>query len=430
MRKISKRLACTIITMAVISTMMPRIYARDNWAYAAGLTYQRTGGQKMDSYKACYNALEAYQKAGYNVGGDINPNKATLWKNLYATVQFFRGHGNSQHINLSQTGIVVGEDMQGQSKTAEGDIFNLDLIGTKSVHWSADTILVTYLSCHGAQNDGQKESLAYSTAVNGADVVVAFKDEVQDSSGEHWAERYNQRLGEGYGVEESVDYANSYIYIFNSVKENVVFHHGNSNLKIGKYGNSSKSILKEYKRDSRNISTNNFEVEASEENIQKQLKNVYENFDVSNYIVEKRTSKAINVLNNETTKERIYYDYILKIGDYITNAAYTVAVENNKIVNIYDNNIDINKQEELLRNSEKLKIDTDNDYNIENAECLTQRKIAEKYNDKVEITNKEYIYYYDIKEDKKYIVSSYTTEIDNKELEKSIAIDNYKCEIF
>ena len=81
------------------------------------------------------------------------------------------------------------------------------------------------------------------------------------------------------------------------------------------------------------------------------------------------TSIIIKVNDNSIMNKLIYYDYKLKIGDYITDAAYTVVVENNKIKEIYDNNIDIKKQEELLKSNEfvrvKVRVEYKKDISVE-----------------------------------------------------------------
>ena len=274
-----------------------------------------------------------------------------------------------------------------------------------------------------------------------------------------WTDRYNQQLGAGVGVYDATKYANSFSYLLGNEKDNVVYAQIDPNLKIGKYGNSSKNSLnprietfndikqskanyikiqdvtasnvnlaKDKSMDERNIlSDNSQNLVASTYNIDNAIKNVYNNFNKENYIVEKHTSSAINVNTNEVIHQSTYYDYKLKIGDFLTDAAFTVLVEDNKIEAIYDNNVDIEKQEELLKNSANMKISVD-DVTLSDIDNKAIKNIEEKYNDKVSITDKDYTYYYDIENDKKYIIGSYETElqIDNN---VATAIDNYKYEI-
>ena len=423
--KIMSIMLLTIILLLISS----RVYARDNWAYVAGIKHKPSDNMfEFNSYDTCNNAAIAYNKAGYSAGGDINPDKATLWKNLYATVQFFMGHGGVHHINFTTTGIWNGNDFNTTMTTPSGaDNFNVQLIGTNTVHWDADTILVSYIGCQVAGKDGNvaSDSVTRSTALKGADAALGFMKTINYLSTPNWSNRYNEKLGEGYGVSDAIKYANSFSYFDNNVKSNTLWNHGDANFKIGKFGGTTKNNIsnkielsnrvEEYSKgnivlndmgkitidksmEERMVFSKDNSIVATKESINKELSKIYSNYNEDNYIIEENMSSAYNVNTNEKMNEYIYYDYKLKIGDYITDAAYTVVVKNNKIEEIYDNNVDIKKQEELLNNIDKMKV------------------------------NVNYTYYYDIKNDKKYVIISYTTE-QNINGEISTAIDSCKVEI-
>lgn len=457
---------CILLLFLMVISISTGVYARDNFAYAAGIQYNLDNLipwiDDFDAYDDCYNAMVAYQNAGYNVAGHTNPSKETLWTNLYATVQFFVGHGSTQFITFEDSGIVLGSDLTTDiSIKGNQTLEDVQFVGTESVHWDADTILVTYSCCDGAGTNGviADRSLVRATCEEGADVTVGFTNTVHPMYMDDWTDRYNQQLGAGVGVYDATRYANSFSYLLGNEKDNVVFAQIDPNLKIGKYGNSSKNSLnprietfndikqskanyikiqdvtasnvnlaKDKSMDERNIlSDNSQNLVASTYNIDHAIKNVYNNFNKENYIIEKHTSSAINVNTNEVIHQSTYYDYKLKIGDFLTDAAFTVLVEDNKIEAIYDNNVDIEKQEELLKNSANMKISVD-DVTLSDIDNKAIKNIEEKYNDKVSITDKDYTYYYDIENDKKYIIGSYETElqIDNN---VATAIDNYKYEI-
>lgn len=467
MIKNSKKVITLFLMLGVLTTIFSSsCLARDNYAYAAGIQHNTDNlipyVDDFDAYNDCANAMGAYQNAGYNVAGHINPGRDLLWSNLYATVQFFAGHGNVDYIHFTTSGIYNGDDWNGVSASAGKANFTIDFIGTNSVHWDADTILVTYSSCNGGGTDGNvaDDSVARSTCAKGSDVVVAFTDSVNVHYMDDWTDRYNEKLGAGSGVYDAVQYANSFTYLLGGEKNNVIWSHGNNNIKIGKYGNSSKNAIgyeeqvlslrnpKDNLRNNIVLNTNincnklkteedisnrtvfkniNSNIAATEKNIETKLKEIYNNFDINNYQVDTYTTTVMNVNDNSVMNELKYYDYKLKIGDYLTDAAYTVVVENNQIKEIYDNNIDIEKQEKLLK-SDQFTADI-NDYNIEMYDKKTEEMIKQKYDTNLKTIDKDYTFYYDIENDKKYVIVSHTTEEDINVLESGIAIDSCNFEI-
>lgn len=439
-----KLVSIGILTSLLLSTFSG-VYARDNWAYAAGLKYDVPDNIfDFDSIDECNNALTAYNNAGFSVGGDINPDKATLWKNLYATVQYFFGHGGVDFIFLGNTGIINGEDMTTTVTADNGkSVFsNVPFIGTNTVHWYADTDLVSYFSCNGAGENGEvtSDSLARSTCVRGATVVLGFTTEVHTLSLEKWSNRYNEKLGQGYGVDDAVKYANSFNYMFNDVKNVTLWNHGDANIKIGKYGSSSKN----YSTSEQNIklnaddsikerlvySSNGLKTTkiSSNSDIENKLSEIYQKFDSSNYIIEKNTSYCYDVNTNLPTEEKVYYDYKLKIGDYITDAGYTVIVENNMITEIYDNNIDLKEQEELLNKNFEFEANICKE-DIESYKLDLNKKIIKKYDNKIDIVENEHTFYYDIENNKKYVVINCESEIKFDSVSSGKTIDYAMYEI-
>lgn len=241
---------CILLLFLMVISISTGVYARDNFAYAAGIQHNLDNlipwVDDFDAYDDCYNAMVAYQNAGYNVAGHTNPSKETLWTNLYATVQFFVGHGSTQFITFEDSGIVLGSDLTADiSINGKPTLEDVQFVGTESVHWDADTILVTYSCCDGAGTNGNiaPQSIVRATCEEGADVTVGFTNTVHPMYMDDWTDRYNQQLGAGVGVYDATKYANSFSYLLGNEKDNVVYAQIDPNLKIGKYGNSSKNSL-------------------------------------------------------------------------------------------------------------------------------------------------------------------------------------------
>lgn len=443
-----KKILVVLTVLILISGLLSVcsvVFASSNLAYAGGLKDDDSSNIfAIDATNPCTNALIAYQNAGFSVSGHTNPTKSTLLNNIHATVQFYYGHGGLNFIVLGpKAGIIKGGntisdvDLPGGKKTYE----SVQFIGTDTVNWNANTDLVSYLSCNsaGENSTANPDSVSGMTCAKGATVVTGYSSTVHLASLGNWSNRYNEKLGQGYGVLDAVNYANSFNYVFDDVKNVIVWHHGDPNIKIGKYSSSSKnSIISENNifnndtaKDNRLVYSSNVMDDtkiSSNSEIESKLSEIYENFNSNNYIVEKNTSYCYDINTNLPTEENVYYSYRLKIGDYITNAGYTVKITNGVISEIYDNNIDIEKQEKLLKKSYEFNANINNE-NLSTYKSNLNKKVAIKYDNTVEIIENECILYYDIENDKKYVVVSCESEVKIDEEKTGKAIDSVMYEI-
>ena len=274
-RKSKIQISIIILTiLLLLCSFSSTVFGRDN--YAIGIATIEDNGQfLLDTRESVSEAITAYQKAGYRVYGVGNPGKQHLWEQLYADVQFFNCHGNQECVVTAISGIVVGSDrMYG----------NKDCIGTNSVHWDADTILVIYAACQGAGNDGinNPNSVARKTAERGADVVMAWRSSVETTRLRAWTRNYNNALANGYTVIKAMDYVNSFSYSDSRVPQNsTIIHHGDTSIKIGKYRSANSDeirpednlLLKSKSRSSVKIDEGNLE------NIYSIIKDTYPEFD-------------------------------------------------------------------------------------------------------------------------------------------------------
>lgn len=390
-----------------------------NFATSIGTT-----SNDIDTTVHINNAADHYDFGGYtNTRRLIDPSYTLLFSNLAAQVQFFATHGNVDNILFRNSGIRVGS-----TKTYG----QLEYIGTNDVSlWENNTYLVTYAGCNTAGNGGLDEnSITYVTAVKGAEAVVGFKDIIYTSSLENWADRYNKKLAAGNGVLDAVEYANKFIYVYDSVKDCHIVHHGNANVKIGSY-HSNNSISDEPMNidNPETILSSVNNIKATDTNIISAIKQKNQNFNENDYEITKRTCGNTNVLTEETV-ETEYIDFQLKIGDFYTNAGYTVKVNNGIIDEIYDNNVDIDKQEIAINNKEEYIINNTVDFNIDNIKDKAINQIKDKYSSDINIKNEisNVKYYYDIKNNKKYILLSVRSE-NHKDGSVGIAYDTVKYEI-
>ena len=344
------------------------------------------------------DAVNSYYIAGYHSHGAIDPTTQALWENLYADVQFFSCHGNVNLIRFANSGIRVGNS---------SGIY----IGTNSVHWDFDTILVTYSSCNsgGINNNVDSNSIVAATANRGANVTVGWRTPINPYSATSWNKRYNEKLSQGWGVLDAANYANRFIYFNSNVKNSTIWNHGDANIRIGKYRNinsvtDEKNIL--------NPNLRNLILDNDLKNIFNEIIKIDSNFNYENYeIVKSKGITTVNVVNNIESECAKYIDLYFKIGDFYTNAGYTIKLKDGIVEAIYDNNININKQQQLLKSriyfNCKLEDNMINKYKEKSIFDL-----KEKYKDSnIKINNQTHKYYYDIENEKKYIVITTLNEL-------------------
>ena len=383
-----------LVTVILLFELAGVVLARDN--YAIGIaTIEDNGEFLWDSRASISEIITAYNRAGYRVYGVGNPGKQHLWEQLYADVQCFLCHGNQDCVVTAISGIVAGSDrMYG----------NKDCIGTDSVHWDADTILVIYGSCQGAGDNGviNKNSVGYKTAVRGAQVVMAWRSSVNIPNLEKWTKYYNNRLADGYSVIQAMDYANSFSYTDSRVPQNsTIIHHGDTGIKIGKYRNITENQIRPednllLKAKTRTVISSN-DVNA----IYNVIKETYPDFDENNYIITRGNSQSINV-TNEQVSETEYINLMLKVGEFETESGFTVRAEDGIVEAIYDNTIDFKKEAMLTKQKAPMMANC-TETELQELKDEAIQKILSAYNNNVSINTDDvtYKYFYDIETEKK-----------------------------
>lgn len=412
-----------LLTVIMLFTSSGVVFGRDN--YAIGIaTVEDNGEFLLDTRGSVSEAITAYSRAGYRVYGVGNPGKQHLWEQLYADVQFFNCHGNQDCVVTAISGIVVGSDRMYSNK---------DCIGTDSVHWDADTILVIYGACQGAGNNGviNNNSVAYKTAVRGAQVVMAWRSSVGSDSLRDWTRNYNNRLADGYSVIQAMDYANSFSYADSRVPENsTIIHHGDTGMKIGKYRNMvSEDVRPE---DNLLLKTKTRLVTSSNDvnTIYNVIKETYPDFDENNYIITRGNSQSVNVTNGEV-EEIEYINFKFKIGDFETASGFTVRAKNNVVEAIYDNTVDFTK-ENLLTKQRSIMTTNCSESEINTLKGQAVQQVLKSYDNYVNINPENdvtYKFFYDIETGKKYIEFSIRSTMGDIVGEKPEAYDTVKYEI-
>lgn len=415
--KIKSTFCILLVLLFVFTLFSSNVLASQNLAYSVAT---QSGG--INTIQMMNDAAYSYLDTGYHTYGVTDPEPGDFNEYLYADVQFFVTHGGTDNVQFSKTGICVGN-----TKTLTIDGVSKKFWGTNSINWSGSgTLLVTYLSCNdaGVNNTPDRNSISYKTAERGAQVTLGFREEIVLGSAENWAKRYNERLGQGYGVDDAVKYADSFIYITSGIKTGHIWHHGDPNIKIGKYRSSNLLELE----DERIIGLKQEKSSATINNITETIKSIDNSFNIENYDVNLSNFTSGEVGSDEITTEATFIDLQLKIGEYKTEAGYTIEMKNGEIINIYDNNIDIEKQNQLLRSKNNELNESIENNIVSQLKVKAIQSVEDKYNNEVIVKDNEVesTYFYDLNTDKKYIIFTVPNTLKGNMAAKSISEVRYE----
>lgn len=405
------------IMIIILSTFYAPIFARDNTALSVATAYE----EKTNTLDACNNAAQCYHDSGYTsyIGCDLDA--SMLYSYLYADVQFFCTHGAYDNIKYETTGIAKGDGRT---------IGNRQYIGTNQVHWYADTILVTYVSCEGAK-DRSLDTIAGATWQRGADTVLGFNKEIDLSSATSWSSRYNKKLQEGSTVYEAASYANSFIYLYPSIKSLTIY--GNSDLTIGGTNPRAMSIANKIYDDSRMVyDIKNQDNNITLDNVISNIKNKSRSNDLNNYEIVK--TEGITRTKNpgiyEDAQEE-YVDVILKIGEFYTDRGYTICLKDGIVQQIYDNNTPNSEELSILQNSE-ITSTTIDDKEVKALKVKAIRETQFKYKEnslKIDYAQTNTKLFYDIEKNKKYIAVEVKSTVNDDVITEAVAYDTMFYEI-
>lgn len=432
--KIKRKIKYCMIFSLLMILVTNCAYARVRYATGVGTTaFQFTSDDHViTTTDIVDDAVSYFEDAGYTEAYPLKDPSYTLFaSNMIGAevIQLFSHGGYSSMPFKSYVGITTG---------ATRTLGSYQYIGLDYLKdaWKDNLLLIAYMGCQtalpkDAENleDQYKDTITYqSVAYANAETAIGFEEKVSCADVKKWSELFNEYLASGHGVEESALYANNNISGYNNanIKKWLLVYNTNPNQKIGRYHSTAElsSIQESYTRrvyQSNNLLNNEVKLAFNnDKEIIDKLRKLDSSIEFNNYVVTRSKAHIINASGEKESREIEFVDVNLKIGDFYTDAGYTLEIENNNIKGIYDRNIDIEKQKELLNNEEnfqaELYVDKVNEIQKENEKIST-------YNlNKVDAKENDARYYYDIKNNKKY----YQVEVENETLD----IDGNVCTMY
>lgn len=374
-------------------------------------------------------AADCYSSCGYVTSKKLSdPTYMMLLSNAIASeIQLYSTHGSIDSITYtSKTGIADKEKVSGGA----------EYIGLSNLYngWKSNAKLIIYMACNTGGEDGiaSNNSLCYlSTVAGGAPACMGLKKEVSYSRGvKPWSDKFHDALSKGYGVKSALESANNGIYSDNNIKSwHYVYDSSETDVdfKIGRYNTQDLNMIDLSVVDEKNNIIKNKELNnCNQETITNEIKSYDQDFDINNYMVEENVGTITEINNrkivNEVECKTI--SYVLKVGDFRTNAGYVVNIIDGQLEGIYDRNIDVIKQKEMIEDIDNYRVKLplkNKDSYIEKS----KKQINIGYNiDNATSSEENVTYYCDINTGKKYMQVDVKSQIDD-----DIAVDTIEYEI-
>ena len=291
------------------------------------------GGGNVDMAATVKKAQVAFKNMGYNSyystdGTDYNVLKGTFkngTKRLESDIVFLTGHGDWNNVQTtSSSGLYIGNDI--------GTYY----VGVNSFDWSKVKLAI-FLACNtGIESSNKEINLAYNVFMKSGWKTTTFgwHQTITTVSADKWMDYYTSKLQSGATVEAAMNYANSQKYSDDRVKD--IAFYGNGSLKMS--ANSTMASIEPLNIDESNITYVSDSIHFDGKDLSEiinLLTKYNPNFNIDCF--------DVNIYT--ISKEHKYYtiEFTYKIGDIYTNSAYTVIVNDGKVVQFADNSVVPNK---------------------------------------------------------------------------------------
>lgn len=372
----------TILLLILVLTMigMPLVYASYDStkavAMSVGTDYSGTWPWEsdIDTTQDAIDAQAAFANMGFNSYYQSIPTYQYLRGNnpytgsprMESRILFFSGHGNYQSVTYDY------KKYSGDYKTGVFWYYNYDspTSGYKYAGIYSYNMNKVKLAIFGAcQTAFGTDNIAKRANTAGAGTTLGWSVSIGSTSHSQWFNNFFTKLKQsGRTVQSAVDYANSFSYSDNGVKNVIVY--GDTTY-VPTWNTSSSTSSNNPSQSDRGNTTNILLSDISNINSNKTIiedyikENMNKDFKIDDYSLE---------INGEGNRK--YYDLKLLVNGAKTNSAYTIVIENNTIVEIIDNTIEsfdwknvkentISKEEQSrIANEIKEKVEKNDNYKV------------------------------------------------------------------
>lgn len=414
MKKIINKICLSAILLLLMFSNINTVYAwytpsNNKTSLSVGATYS-DGVSSVDNANDAYNTYNAMGLTSKKITSTTSVNITGSHSNgvpyLQSGIVYLNGHANSELMEFSNSILIT------KSSSISGTNIGI------GYYDNTKTALIEFAGCQTA--NGTNNITKYGND-QGANITIGWTTDLNVSSFVNWNKRFNDNIQtKTTSVNDSASSASNHIYLSNTVKNYKVYGSGGYNPWYWITGSTSLSSAKTSNlRDNEYIINNMREInyfETADINMINNVifefirNNISGDFDYRNYKVE---------VNGNDVK---YYDYVLYINDIRTNLGYTVSINKDNEIHLYDNMSHINEKEattEIATSATKFSKLSKNNYN----KLSIEKSLLEQELSKSEIIDE--FKYYDF-ENKKSI---YVVEVKNTTQSGTNIVKFYEYEL-
>ncbi|MCR5836987.1 MAG: hypothetical protein K6G88_10820 [Lachnospiraceae bacterium] len=319
-----KRIICNLL-LATIFTLntTSNINAATKYAYSIGTDY----GDNVDTSKDAKNAATSFGKLGYKSYYNTKPTVSYMKGNapngrrrLGCEIVFLSGHATSTYMSFNYrnkggdyaTGIIQGKDWESPSTHYKyAGVDDCDMSKTK---------LFVLAGCETARGG---DNITKDIVQNGAKTALGWTTKISCASHSEWLKKFFTKLESKVRVIDAVNYANSFSYSDSNVKNTWIY--GDTKNIVSLTDTKKSTYDERLTKCNSTLLVNNH---MSESNLRSTLSMILLN-----------SSVKIDLNNYKIKKHGTVIDLILMVDGCETNTGYTLIVENNRVKEIYNNEI-------------------------------------------------------------------------------------------
>ncbi len=333
-KSIKKIIATTLILSMLLTNFGSiNVSAAGNMAFSVGCDYglNQQGGQDIDTTPDALKACDYYAIAGYLSRYTCNPSKTKMrasyngTKLMESDIVFLSGHGNYELMEFDS------QDQGGEY------YFYLTYNNYYASHVRFDEFdmskikLIVLSGCETAKEYDDLYNLAEKAEVDGARAALGWTTKIDVESSYHWSNRFNNCIALGYTIRGAKNYADSFNYDDNRVKNGYIY--GDDSQILKRTSTSSLAATTMMAQDNTIVKTSNTSISinnlSNKATIKQIVKASYPSFFFDDFEIDVSACE----------ENRATVTVVENIGGFRTQNAYVLFYENGKITEIYDRTV-------------------------------------------------------------------------------------------